>query len=88
MLLFDSSSTLHLLRSGREYFRKGRICLYHGGSLNQQLSFSLVGSASTRPDFRAVDSFHYIHADMGISVPVPAFFVFEKHISGSNPSIS
>ena len=48
-------------------------------SLKQQLSLSCIKDASSRPDFRSADSFNYIHADMGISVPVPAFFVFGKH---------
>ena len=48
-------------------------------SLNQQLSLSCFRSASSHPDFRSADSFNYIHADMGISVPVSAFFVFGKH---------
>ena len=44
-------------------------------SLNQQLSLSCIRDASSRLDFRSADSINYIHADMGISVPVPAFFV-------------
>ena len=75
MLLPDSSSTHHSLSSGRQYFRRGSICLYQGGTLSQQLFLSCIRSVSSRPDFRATDSFNYIHADMGISVPVPAFFV-------------
>lgn len=56
--------------------------------LNQQLSPSCIRSASSRPDFRSADSFNYIHADMGISVPVPAFFVFEKHIQVADSGIN
>ena len=75
MLLFDSSSTLHSLSSGRQYFRRGSICLYQGGTLTQQLSHSLIRNASSRSDFRFAGSINTYHADMGISVPVPAFFV-------------
>ena len=88
MLLLDSSSTHHSLSSGRQYFRRGSICLYQGNTINQQLFHSLIKNASLRPDFWSKESINTYHADMGISVPVPAFFVFEKHISGSNPSIS
>ena len=79
MLLLDSSSTLHSLSSGRQYFRRGSIGLYHGGAINQQLSLSGIRSASSRPDFRSADIEFNIHADMGISVPVPASFVFNNH---------
>lgn len=44
-------------------------------SLNQHLSLSCIGSASLRPDFRSADSINTRHADMGTSIPVPAFFV-------------
>ena len=75
MLLLDSSSTLHSLSSGRQYFRRGSICLYQGDILTQQLSHSLIRNASSRSDFRSAGSINTYHADMGISVPVPAFFV-------------
>ena len=75
MLLPDSSSTHHSLSSGRQYFRRGSIGLSQGNTLKRQFSLSCIRSVSSRPDFRATDSFNYIHADMGISVPVPAFFV-------------
>lgn len=87
MLLLDNSNILHLLSSGRRYFRRGSICLYQGVALNQQLSLSCIRSASSCPDFRSADSFNYIHADMGISVPVSAFFVFDKHNSAADFSI-
>ena len=87
MLLLDSSNILHLLCSGRQYFRRGSICLYQGGTLTQPLSLSCIRSASSRPDYRSADSFNNIHADMGISVPVPAFFVFDKHNSAADFSI-
>ena len=77
MLLFDSSSTLHLLSSGRQFFRRGSICLYQGDILNQQFSHTLIRSASLRPDFRSAENINTYHADMGISVPVPAFFILE-----------
>ena len=48
-------------------------------TLNQQLFLSCIRSVSSRPDFRSADSFNHIHADMGISTPVSAFFIFEKH---------
>ena len=44
---------------------------------NQQLSLSSIWSVSSRPDFRSADSFNYIHADRGISVPVSAFLGLE-----------
>ena len=47
--------------------------------LNQKLFLSRIRSASLCSDFRSADSFNHIHADTGISVPVPAFFVFDKH---------
>ncbi len=76
MLQLDSTSSLRYLSSGRQYFRRGSICLDRGIFLKQQLSRSPIsGGASSRPDFRSADSFNYIHADMGISVPVSAFFV-------------
>jgi len=56
-------------------------------ALTPKLSRSCIKDASSRPDFRSADSFNYIHADMGISVPVPAFFVFEQHIPAIDFSI-
>ena len=53
-------------------------------SLNQQLSLSCIRSASSRPDFWSADSFNHIHADMGSSIPLSAFFVFEKHIPAAD----
>ena len=88
MLLLDSSSTLHSLSSGRQYFRRGSICLYQGDILTQQLSHSLIRNASSCPDFRSEESINTYHADMGISVPVLAFFVFEKHIPVADSSIN
>lgn len=80
MLLPDSSSTLHSLSSGRPNVRRGSICLYQGDILNQPLSNSLIRNVSSHTDFRSAGSLNTYHADMGISVPVPAFFVFEKHV--------
>ena len=84
MLLHDSSNTLHILTSGRQFFRKGSVCLDRGNFLKKQLSLSCIRSVSLRPDFRSADSFIYIHADMGISIPVPAFFVPGTHIPVDN----
>lgn len=54
-------------------------------SINQQLSLSCIRSIVPRPDFRTANSFHYIHAEMGISVPVSVFFVLRNT---SRPQIS
>ncbi len=75
MLQLDSTSSLRYLSSGRQYFRRGSICLYHGGTLNQQLSHAFTRSASLRSVFWPTESINTYHADMGISVPMPAFFV-------------
>jgi hypothetical protein len=56
--------------------------------LNQKLFLSCIRNASSRLDSRSADSFNYIHAGMGISVPVSALFVSEKHISVVNSSIN
>lgn len=73
MLLPDSSSTLHLLSSGRPNVRRGSICLSQGDILSQQLSLSLIRNASLRPDFWSAESINTYYADMGISIPVLAF---------------
>ena len=85
MLLFDSSSAHRSLSSGRQYFRRGCICLYQGNTTKQQLSLSPIRSVSSCPDFRSADSFNYIRADMGISVPVP---VFSFSVNTIHPQIS
>ena len=84
MLLPDSSNILHLLYSGRPNVRMGSICLYQGDILNQPLSNSLIRNVSSRPDFRSAGNINTYHADMGISVPVPAFFVPGTHIPVDN----
>lgn len=84
MLLFDSSSTLHYLSSGRPNVRRGSICLDQGGTLTQPLFHSIIRSASSRPDFRSAGNINTYHADMGISVPVSAFFVPGTHIPVDN----
>ena len=84
MLLLDSSSTLHSLSSGRPNVRRGSICLYQGDILNQPLSNSLIRNVSSHPDFRSADSINTRHADMGTSIPVPAFFVPRTHIPVDN----
>ena len=73
MLQPDSLSTLHLLSSGKQYFRRDSICLYQGDILSQQLSPSLIKNASLCPDFWSEESINTYYADMGISIPVPAF---------------
>ena len=75
MLLIDSSNIHTLLSSGRQFFRRGSICLDQGGTLTQPLFLSIIRSASSRPDFRSGENLNTYHANMGISVPVPAFFV-------------
>lgn len=85
MLLLDSSSTLqYYLSSGIPNVRRGSICLYRGDILNHQLPHSCTGSTSLRPDFRSAENINIYHADMGISVPVSAFFVPRTHIPVDN----
>ena len=78
MLQLDSTSSLRYLSSGRQYFRRGGICLDQGDIVNQQLSHSFTRSSSLRSDFWPTESINTYHADMDISVSVPAFFV-PKH---------
>ena len=55
-------------------------------TLNQQLFLSCIRSVSSRPDFRSAESINTYYADMGISIPVPAFFVPGTHIPVDNLS--
>ena len=73
MLQPDSLSTLHLLSSGRPNVRRGSICLSQGDILSQQLSLSLVKSASLRPDFWSEESINTYYADTGMEIPMSAF---------------
>lgn len=75
MLLFDCLSTLNYLSSGRPNVRRGSFCLDRGIFLKQQSSLSDIRSSSSRPDFRSAESINTYHADMDISVFMPAFFV-------------
>ena len=67
------------------FTQQARVCSFF---FNQRLSLSCIRSASSCPDLRSADSFNYIHADMGISIPVSAFFVPEKHLSAADFSIN
>lgn len=84
MLQLDSSNILHHLNSGRQYFRRGSVCLERGNFLDKQLSRSTVCGASSCSDFGAAESINTYHADMDISVSVPVFFIPGTHIPVDN----
>ena len=75
MLHLDNSDILHILNAGSQYFRRGSVCLDRGKFLKQQLSRSTISGASSCSVFGVAESINTYHADMDISVSVPAFFV-------------
>lgn len=56
------------------FTQQAQVCNLH---LTTELSLSCIRNTSSRPDFRSADNFNCIHADMGVYVPVSAFFVPE-----------
>ena len=59
-------------QADRCFTRQAQACRSH----SEPTTFpSCIRSASLHPVFRSGDSFNCIHADTGIFVPVPAFFI-------------